>query len=154
MPAVTMPSPASRYEGSTWREITLDDSLEELWSFSSPILTGQLLLLRFLSALHSCQLSMLIQTKLLPIRRAQYCLSFNLCAAPKHSSVWYVSDKGCYLFCIADYWWSICIILWNFGSQRLLLQWILSSSISPSGLSLCCPLSFSRQVFTRIQYVV
>lgn len=60
MPAVTMPSPASRYEGSTWRQITLDDSLEEIWSFTSSILSGQLLGLRFIAALRSCQLFVLI----------------------------------------------------------------------------------------------
>lgn len=78
MPAVTMPSPASRHEGSTWRQSTLDVSLEEMWSFSSSILSGQLLLLRFMCGLHSRQLSVLIQTKLLPTGRAQYCLSVKL----------------------------------------------------------------------------
>lgn len=82
MPAVTMPSPASRYEGSTWRQTTLEDSLEEPWSFSSSISSGQLLLLGLLRGLHSCQLSVPIQTKALPTRRAQYCLSFSVSACP------------------------------------------------------------------------
>lgn len=80
MPAITMPSPASRYEGSTWRKITLEDSLYEMWSFSSSILFGQLL--RFTSGLHICQLFVLIQVKVLPTRRVQYCLSFSLSACP------------------------------------------------------------------------
>lgn len=84
MPAITMPSPASRYEGSTWRQITLGDSLEETLSFSTSMLSGELLLQRFMSGPHSCQLSVLIQTKLLPTRRAQYCncLSLSLSDCP------------------------------------------------------------------------
>lgn len=101
MPAVTMPSPASRYEGNTWRQISLEDSLEEMWSFSSSISSGQqplllllllLLLLGFMCGLHSCQLSVLIQTKLLVNKKSpilfvfqcQPALSCPICLLCRH----------------------------------------------------------------------
>lgn len=71
IPAITIPSPASRYEGSTWRRIIQEDSVKERWSFSSPILTG------LMSALHSC-LHVLFQNKVLPIREAHNCLSLGM----------------------------------------------------------------------------
>lgn len=43
MPAVTMPSPANTYAGSTWRQIIPEDSPEELWSFTSSMLSRELL---------------------------------------------------------------------------------------------------------------
>lgn len=76
MPAVTMPSPANRYDGSTWRQITLDDSLE-LWSFPFPILSGQILGLRSTSSLHNCQLFALIWAKMLPTKESRPCLSLR-----------------------------------------------------------------------------
>lgn len=58
MPAVTIPSPASRYEGNTWKQISLDDSLDEVWSFSSPMVPGHqhllLLVLLMLLLCHQC----------------------------------------------------------------------------------------------------
>lgn len=75
MPAVTMPSPASRYEGSTWRQITLDDSLEEIWSFTSSILSGQLLGLRFIAANFLCS----FEPKCCQLKEPNtVCLSVNL----------------------------------------------------------------------------
>lgn len=53
MPAAIMPSPASRYEGITWRQITLEDSLLGTWSLNFCIFSRELLGLGVIPGLHS-----------------------------------------------------------------------------------------------------
>lgn len=83
-----MTSPASRYGSSTWRQIALDDSLEELWSFTSSMLPGQQLL-RSHVRLALLRRTVIIQTKLLPTRGDQYCLSFQYVNLSSRTHGWY-----------------------------------------------------------------
>lgn len=56
MPAAITPSPASRYGGVTWSQMTLEDSLVGTWSLSPPIFSRELLGLALIPGARSSSL--------------------------------------------------------------------------------------------------